>query len=97
MKKPEKLLVIRDQRTSDASRRRRGLLHQACRDVIAQRDTLAGFALIAWDRQGDLSSAVRCWDGSPIGPALVPTLVHDALNRHIAVDLAQRERSEAGG
>jgi hypothetical protein len=30
----------------------------------------------------------------PIGPALIPTLVADALNRHVAVMLARNESDD---
>lgn len=45
---------------------------------------IAGFALVAWDLNGDCSSAMLCRAG-PIGYPLAPTLVHDALNRHEAI------------
>lgn len=52
-------------------------------------DDIAGFALVVWDRSGDLRSAYETTYG-PIRPALVPTLVSDALNRHVAVVLAEQ-------
>jgi hypothetical protein len=56
---------------------------------------IAGFALVVWDRHGDLWSSYDARIGM-IGPALVPTLAHDSLNRHVAVMLAA-ERSESEG
>ena len=56
-------------------------------------DNIAGFALVTWDREGSLRSAYDTSYG-PIGPALVPTLSADALNRHVAVMLAAEKVAE---
>jgi hypothetical protein len=47
-------------------------------------DDLAGYALVTWTRGGDMHSAYDARHG-PIRDALVPTLVGDAMNRHVAV------------
>jgi len=61
---------------------------QKCRDAVAEMDDgLAGFALVTWGKNGELRTAYNAAQG-PIGPALLPTLVSDALNRHVAVALA---------
>ncbi len=48
---------------------------------------IAGYALVVWDKSGAMRTAYDASHG-PIGPALVPTLAADALNRHVAVMLA---------
>ena len=59
-------------------------------------DEIAGFALVIWDRNGDLWTSYDAQTGI-VGPALMPTLVHDALNRHVAVAIAaQRDATENG-
>jgi hypothetical protein len=59
-------------------------------------DEISGFAIVVWDKKGDLRSAYDATRG-PIGPALVPTLVSDALNRHVAVKLAEERLADSGG
>ncbi len=51
---------------------------------------VAGFALVVWNKSGDMRTAYDTSKG-PIGPALLPTLASDALNRHVAVMLARDE------
>lgn len=48
---------------------------------------LVGFAIVAWGRDGDLRSAYQI-DNGPISAALLPTLVGDALNRHVSLEMA---------
>lgn len=50
-------------------------------------EDIAGFALVTWDMRGNARSAILDRSG-PIGASLVPTYVHDALNRHVAVEIA---------
>ena len=57
---------------------------------------LAGFALVTWDMRGEMRSAYLAADG-PFAPSLVPTAVHDALNRHLAVVLAKEASLEESG
>ena len=54
---------------------------------------LAGFALVTWDMSGDVRSAFEANYG-PVRPGLMPAVVHDALNRHLAVALAQSDTLE---
>jgi hypothetical protein len=58
-------------------------------------DEIAGFALVVWDNRGDMRTAYDAARG-PIGPALVLTLVSDALNRHLAIKLAEEQISNSG-
>jgi hypothetical protein len=77
----------------DAAELREELLEK-CRAAVAELDHIAGYALVVWDGRGDMRSAYNAAQG-PIGPALVPTLVADALNRHVAVMLARDEGDDA--
>lgn len=56
-------------------------------------DDIAGFALVAWDRRGECRSALWTEEG-PVGLALAPSYVGDALNRHVAVHLSQTAEAE---
>jgi hypothetical protein len=86
--------VINDRRVADA-KSVRGSLFQRCRAACDQvGDEIAGFALVVWDSRGDMRTAYDAARG-PIGPALVPTLVSDALNRHLAVKLAEEQISNS--
>jgi hypothetical protein len=68
----------------------RATMFARCRAALDQfGDDVAGFALVVWDRSGDLRSAYETSIG-PIRPALVPTLAADALNRHVAVVVAEQ-------
>jgi len=87
------LKLITDKRRRDNGRELRQVLFQRCRAAADQMgDEIAGFAVVVWDRRGDVRSSYEAAQG-PIGPALVPTLVSDALNRHIAVVLAEERVS----
>ena len=74
----------------------RQALFQRCRAAAEQvGDQIAGFAIVVWDERGDMRSAYDATRG-PIGPALVPTLVSDALNRHVAVKMAEERLADNG-
>jgi hypothetical protein len=47
-----------------------------------------GLLLSVWDQNGEMRTSYNAARGR-IGPALVPTSVWDALNRHVAVKLAE--------
>jgi hypothetical protein len=85
--------VANSQRATTA-RELRAALFQRCRAAIEQMgDDVSGFALVVWDREGHMRSAYDATNG-PIRAPLVPTLVADALNRHVAVKIAVAETSE---
>ena len=80
-------LVANDQRRQKARNVREALFSQ-CRSIVDQLgDDVSGFALVAWDRQGELRSTYYTGYG-PLRPALIPTLVGDALNRHVTLGMA---------
>jgi hypothetical protein len=64
-------------------------MHGCARRASEQHgDYLSGFALVTWDRSGQMESAYMAGHG-PHGWASIPGQVRDALNRHMAVELAQ--------
>ena len=56
-----------------------------------QGDDLAGYALVHWDARGECGSTLLA--GGMVGEALVPSYVGAALNRHVAVLIAERTGS----
>ena len=80
-------LVANNQRQKKARNVRQELFGQ-CRSIVDQLgDDVSGFALVVWDREGELRSAYYTGNG-PLRPALIPTLVGDALNRHVTLGMA---------
>ena len=95
--KPVSLKAVTDEQRRAAGRDMRQSLFGRCRAAVDQLgDDISGFAIVVWDKQGDLRSAYDATRG-PIGPALVPTLVSDALNRHVAVKLAEERLADSSG
>jgi hypothetical protein len=91
---PINLVAERKARESEDVRQLREHLFEACRAALDELNgELAGFALVAWGKNGGMKSAYNASSG-PVGPALVPTLVSDALNRHVAVMLAREESDD---
>ena len=89
------LIEIIDTRKKAAAKETRRSLFERCRESCNQfGDDIAGFAIVVWDGRGELRSAYDTTRG-PIASALVPTLVSDALNRHVAVMLSRIQPEEA--
>lgn len=79
--------VVAKRKRNDAQDARRSLF-KACRSLAEQLgDDIAGFALVAWNKEGELRSALDATQG-PITEALVPTLAGDALNRHVTLNMS---------
>lgn len=55
-------------------------------------NALGGFAIVTWNECGEVQSAYYTATG-PISESLMPVYVHDALNRHVAVRLTERART----
>jgi hypothetical protein len=97
MRKTVALKEARNEQRRHAGKDMRKSLFERCRAAVDQLgDEISGFAVVVWDKQGDLRSAYDATRG-PIGPALVPTLVSDALNRHVAVKLAEERLADSNG
>jgi hypothetical protein len=88
------LVSERQHRTAREAAELRDEFLEKCCVSVADLDRLAGYALVVWDGRGDMRTAYNASEG-PIGPALVPTLVADALNRHVAVMLARSDDTDA--
>jgi hypothetical protein len=94
MKKLVRLADVSDGAKKREAKEVRELLFARCRAAIDQMgDDIAGFALVVWDQRGDMRTAYDAERG-PISFALVPTLVSDALNRHVAVKIAEQQIAE---
>ena len=78
----------------DAELLREDLFEKCTSAVATLGDDVAGYALVIWGKDGEMRTAYNAAQG-PIGPALVPTLAADALNRHVAVMLAKKDDSDS--
>lgn len=81
------LVSERKARATADAQQLRAELSERCQDACDQLEDVSGFALVVWSKSGDMRTAYNAASG-PIGPALVPTLAADALNRHVAIVLA---------
>jgi hypothetical protein len=54
---------------------------------------IAGFALVVWDMRGEVRTAYLTEYGL-VGRSLMPTYVHDALQRHVTKDVIEECTSE---
>lgn len=48
-------------------------------------DTMAGFAVLVWDDEGQISSVVYFGKRSAFGPVLIPSIASDAFKRDVMV------------
>jgi hypothetical protein len=71
-----------------AERIRSDILAKCAAAIEAMGSDVAGFALVVWNKRGEMRTVYDASQG-PIGPALLPTLASDALNRHVAVMLSK--------
>jgi hypothetical protein len=86
-------VVAVDPQTARAGRVRR-LLGQALKAAFYDHgESLAGYALVTWDMRGACHTGYLATHGV-VSESLMPALVHDALNRHVAVNISQRTQSE---
>ena len=94
MKKVVKLATIIDEEKREEAKHLRENLFLRCRQAIDQmEDDIAGFALVVWDHQGNMRSSYNA--RGPISYPIVPTLVSDALNRHISVEITKEQLAKA--
>jgi hypothetical protein len=92
--KPLSLVTAANARRQDEARQFRARLFAQCRKIINELgDDASGFAMVVWDRSGELRSAYDTGLG-PLRPGIIPTLAGDALNRHVALDMAPPVRAE---
>src|ERR1700730_11621497 len=80
--------VVANDRRREEAHNARALLFAQCRSILDELgDDVSGFALVVWDREGDLRSSYSVGYG-PLRTALIPTLAGDALNRHVPLPMA---------
>ena len=60
-------------------------LKESTEDMLANMESPVGFAIVIWNSKGDMDSFYDVGEGV-IGVGMVPTLVHDKLNRQVAQD-----------
>jgi hypothetical protein len=93
-RKPTSFMAVADTRRRDEARQFRARLFAQCRQIIGDLgEDASGFAMVVWDRNGELRSAYDTGHG-PLRPGIIPTLAGDALNRHVALDMAPPLRAD---
>lgn len=86
MPRPVKLSVIRNERErGNAKRLRREMYGHIGNCVREMGDSIAGYAVVMWDKDGYNYSTLRA--GGPIKSRLLPTFVNDALTQHVTLDM----------
>lgn len=84
-----RLSVVRNQRKADEAKFMRSDMFRCARNITsAFGDEFSGWAFIAWDRKGDIRTALNHGYG-PLAWASLPEHARDALQRHIGIELAQ--------
>jgi hypothetical protein len=83
--------VAEQLRRSEAKRFRSHIFEDCRRLVHELGGDVSGYALVAWTIEGELRSIYHTGRGL-IRPAIIPVLVHDALNRQVAQDIAAPSR-----
>jgi stalled ribosome alternative rescue factor ArfA len=82
------LKEVSEQVRRSKAKRLRSHLFEDCRMLVDELDgDVSGYALVAWTTEGELRSIYHTGRGL-IRPAIIPALVHDALNRQVAQDIA---------
>lgn len=74
------------------------LLARALRDLadMVEADGYVAGAFVVWDMRG-AARTVYSTETGPFSFSMVPAFVHDALNRHVAVVIAQETAAEPIG
>jgi hypothetical protein len=82
------LREVAEQARRSGAKRLRSHLYEDCRALVdGLGGDVSGYAIVAWTSEGELRSVYHTGRGL-IRPAIIPVLVHDALNRHVAQDIA---------
>ena len=85
------LVQVRNERKAAQAKYMRRDMHCAVRSACRGcGDDLSGYALVAWDRMGNVHTAINQGLG-PFGWCALPNQCRDAINRHIAIALANPE------
>lgn len=87
MKKIVKLSVVRNDRAAKEARYIRSRLGNAINTIrMHLGDNLAGYGIVAWDREGKTVSSIVNRNSSPFARAVVPLFVKDKLEQHTTED-----------
>jgi hypothetical protein len=75
------LHVLRNTRSERCAREFR----EDCAKIATKRgDLMAGYAIVAWERDGGVTTVLNIHDGRPVGPLMAPDFVRTALIDFIA-------------
>jgi hypothetical protein len=80
--------VRAERRASEASQVRRTLFRCVRNASDWHGANLSGFALVTWNRAGDMRSSLSEGHG-PVSIDVIPCQVRDALNRHVAAEIVR--------
>jgi hypothetical protein len=87
-RKVVRLSVVRNERKAAEVKHMRRDMHTAVRSTCrALGDDLSGYALVSWTRGGEVHTNINEGYG-PFGWGSLPGQCHDAINRHIAIVIA---------
>lgn len=79
-----RIVSNKDKSERHAKKQAKQRYFRSCQEAIDGIESdLAGYAIVVWTKSGNAISVLHCGDGL-IGHGLVPTLVHDVINRHVA-------------
>jgi len=88
-KRVVKLSVVRNQRkAAEAKSLRSDLFNSARRISSAMGDEFGGYAIVAWERNGDVYSSINNSYG-PIRGRALPSFCRDAISAHVTLDIAK--------
>jgi hypothetical protein len=83
-----RLIQFRNERKAAEAKHMRGDMHSAVRQVCRDLgEELSGYALVSWTRRGETHTNINEGYG-PFGWGSLPGQCHDAVNRHIAIVIA---------
>lgn len=87
MKKVVKLSVFKNERAAKEARNIRSRLGHSIGTIKSHLGAdLAGYGMVAWDREGKTVSSIVMRACSPIAKSLLPTFVKDKLEQHLTED-----------
>lgn len=85
-----RLVQARNERKAAEARNVRENMFAGARAAAADHgDDIAGFALVSWRRDGGMHTSIFTGYG-PVADSMVPMQVHDALQRHLTIEIAER-------
>lgn len=89
--KPTLSLASRRQRKTDSEAKNvQRAFKSGMRHVYRVRSPeMAGYAIVAWDMAGGISSSYYAARG-PVGPGMLPAVVHDVLVKDMAIDQVEK-------